>query len=116
MSIQQTTDTAQATLQDFEDTSLVELIQQMDKPHTSGKVLRAMYWGAGMSLREIADRFDVNHYVIHKQMKRHGIETRSKQEGEELRKLRDGSDMYTNEQSGRFGRDNSDTSKWSFQD
>jgi len=115
MSIRQTANTAQATLRDFEDISLVELIKQMDKPHTSGEVLRAMYWGAGMSLREIADRFDVNHYVIHKQMKRHEIETRSKQEGEELRKLRDG-DLYYNEQSGTFGRDSSDTSQRSFQD
>jgi len=115
MSIQQTADTAQATLRDFEEGSVIELIERMNKPYQSERVLRAMYWGAAMSLHEIGDRFGVEWWKVQKWMRHHGIETRSKQEGVQLRQLRDGH-VFENEQSGRFGRDSSDTSQWSFKE
>lgn len=117
MSIQQTAQTAQASLRDFEDSSVIQQIERMDKPYQSERVLRAMYWGAAMSLREIANRFGVEWWEVQRWMRHHDIETRSRKEGVQLRQLREGDGLFNNSQSGSFEESgSSDTPKWSFQD
>lgn len=44
--------------------------------HTDEDVLRDLYWEKGLTMREIADKSDVLHPAIQKQMVKNGIERR----------------------------------------
>jgi len=49
-----------------------------NKDYRDGDVLRSMYIDRGMSMREIADHFDVDNSTISKWANRNGIQTRPK--------------------------------------
>lgn len=63
--------------------------------HRDPEVLRRLYHGQGMSLREVGDRLDVSRGTVRKWMERHGIERRGRSEAVGLAagadpRLRDG--------------------------
>jgi len=48
-----------------------------DKPYTDAETLREMYWGRGMSMRQIADELGTDHDRVDYWMDVHDIETRT---------------------------------------
>lgn len=51
-------------------------VEVVPDPHRDAEVLRELYWGRGLSTREVADRLDTHQYAVWSWMKRCGIPRR----------------------------------------
>ena len=51
-------------------------LSDRENPHRDEDVLRALYWGSGLTQKEIAEVLDVSLKTVGKWMRRNGIETR----------------------------------------